>query len=197
MSNTRLLASLLMLGLLTACGSSPNVQYYALSPVDQADTQARLAAAIGLARVQLPEYLNRNAIVRRLDDHRLHLSATHAWAEPLADAVPRVLAARLREALPQHPLLIAPWDRRQAPALRVSIRIDRLDAGTDDVVLSAGWQIHGRDGGAALDRQQVFRVSLADSNYGTLVAAHDVALAQLATAVAADLTNPSTAPLKP
>lgn len=187
MSNTRLLASLLMLGLLTACGSSPTVQYYALSPVDQADTQARQAAAIGLARVQLPEYLNRNAIVRRLDDHRLHLSATHAWAEPLADAVPRVLAARLRAALPQHPLLIAPWDRRQTPALRVSIRIDRLDAGTDELALTAGWQIESRDDRAMLDRQHVFRIPLTDDRYSTLVAAHDVALAQLAAAVAAGI----------
>ena len=85
-------AALLLLG---ACAASTPVRYYALdAPVSDRDavTAGRILV---VGPVTMPEYLQRPQIVRRTHGSALDVDDFHRWAEPLKDAVPRVLAQNL------------------------------------------------------------------------------------------------------
>ena len=81
---------------LAACLPSPApVHYeYVVLVAPEAKTTEPPVATVGLTRVTLPRYLDREELATRAG-HRLEFAARERWAEPLADSVPRVLADSL------------------------------------------------------------------------------------------------------
>lgn len=91
----RRLPMLAIIALLTACAASPPVRYYALeapAPDGPAGVSGRIMV---VGPIAIPEYLQRPQLVRRTPGAALEIDDFHRWAEPLEDAVPRVLAQNL------------------------------------------------------------------------------------------------------
>ena len=101
MKTTLTLTSLaLVLGLLAGCAGSnaPPPQYYQLrleAPVSVPANAPAIPATVGvwqvLSPVRMPEYLERDVLWVPTGQAGLQPLPEHRWAEPLVDAVPRVL----------------------------------------------------------------------------------------------------------
>ena len=138
--------------LLTACGRSAPTHFYLLDSGQPPLTADSLpAASLSIAPVSVPDYLDRNGLVRRSDGQtRLEVSELDIWAEPLGQGARRVLgevlAARL---LPRGIDVIAAGDRQGD--MELAVALERLDGDTPGTArLQARWQLSR--GGEALDR---------------------------------------------
>ena len=76
--------------LLTACGRSAPTHFYLLDSGQPPLTADALPAiSLGIAPVSVPDYLDRNGLVRRSDGQaRLEVSELDIWAEPLGQGWP-------------------------------------------------------------------------------------------------------------
>ena len=149
--HTTIFLALLTL-LLTACGRSAPTHFYLLDSGQPPLTADSLpAASLSIAPVSVPDYLDRNGLVRRSDGQtRLEVSELDIWAEPLGQGARRVLgevlAARL---LPRGIDVIAAGD--QQGDMELAVALERLDGDTPGTArLQARWQLSR--GGEALDR---------------------------------------------
>jgi uncharacterized lipoprotein YmbA len=96
--STRLSACLAVL-LVTACASSPPVRYFALeTPADPGRHDEDQERVVVVGPIVLPDYLRRSQLVSRGRGAALVVDDINRWAEPLEEAVPRVLASHLNAA---------------------------------------------------------------------------------------------------
>lgn len=183
--------------LLSACGSSPPVQLYQL----RADPPAAAAPAKQMAperwvltAVQLPDYLDRDAIVVPSGRAGLQALSGHRWAEPLRDAVPRLLLQDLATLRGVEQVWRAPVPPGVAidRQLRVELRqFEAVDAQMRRVVLAARWVLSDPTGKQpARVGETRLEVATADASPDALAAAHRAALWQLAQAVAGWAATP-------
>ena len=125
--------------LLTACGRSAPTHFYLLDSGQPPLTADSLpAASLSIAPVSVPDYLDRNGLVRRSDGQtRLEVSELDIWAEPLGQGARRVLgevlAARL---LPRGIDVIAAGDRQGD--MELAVALERLDGDTPGTARLAG-----------------------------------------------------------
>jgi len=88
--------------LLTACTSNSTVQlnYYLLdsstSPSLNSDKINENRPLVVIGNVKLSEYLQQSSLSMQTAEHLIHHAHNHLWAEPLPDAVVKVLLKDLR-----------------------------------------------------------------------------------------------------
>lgn len=98
MTNTRHLVVGVTALLLSACGSSPVIEdhYYSLvlAAGDSAGTEVAQGAAaiLVISSVQLPAYLERRGLPMQTGPNQITTANHHLWAEPLDEAIAKVLA---------------------------------------------------------------------------------------------------------
>ena len=143
------LATLALSGLaLTSCLNLKQVtdptRFYVLSAMP-AETAATVNPpgdlAVGLGRVDLPDYLLDNRIVLRQGAHEIHYAEYHRWAERLDKGVQRVLGANLSALLPSASVVLSAW-RREDVKVEVYVSVQRFEFNErGQVVLEARWRI--------------------------------------------------------
>ncbi|WP_319237620.1 PqiC family protein [uncultured Propionivibrio sp.] len=149
---------LMLMGLvaLGACGSSPVVNYYALD--DGVIAAARGASpTVLVTSASVPEALDRPQMVVRAADSRLVLSEQQRWAEPLRAAIPRLVAARLGEALDSSGVLAVPAGAPQFDAdFRLALHVQQFDVQSDGAVdLDLSWVLKPHNGKAIVGRSRI------------------------------------------
>lgn len=87
---------------LVACGSNPvQDRYYSLVlAADDVVAPAGNEAANGrliVGPVELPDYLTRRGLAMQIDSNQIQTANHHFWAEPLAEAIPKVLVRDIAE----------------------------------------------------------------------------------------------------
>lgn len=179
------LVMLLSFTMLSGCmGRSPATTYYILDSglstpsleADKTDSRPRLQ----LRRVDIPGYLDRNAIVTRdTGGVRLNLAEFHNWAESLSGGMQRVLGEVLTPQLLERGVLLQPLDDDARGPLQIFVQIQRFD-GTlgGEVVLDARWTLRDSDDktvarGAFVDKET------AGATYDSLVQAQSELLRKL------------------
>lgn len=187
------LAATLAAGGLAGCSSSPPQQLYQLRAEAPADglppppAPAANAPVWTIGPISLPEYLDRDAILRPQGQAGLGALPLQRWAEPLRDAVPRILRqdlARLRGvdkvwAAPAPPGVNAEWQLR--------VEIQQFEAAADgrSVVLQARWWLQDPAGKLpAVVRERRLSVAIGGAGADELVAAHRALLGVLARVIA-------------
>ncbi len=178
-------------GLLAGCTSSAPVQLYHLRaepPVAMTSVSPSAQVWQLLLPVRVPDYLDREAILLPQGQTGLLALSGHRWAESLRDAVPRVLRQDLAALLGEDRVWTAPLPPGVSVTrqLRVEIVALQADAERMAVRLQARWMLLDPHGRLAPRTESVaLRVASADRAIDTLVAAHRVALWQLAERIAA------------
>jgi len=175
----------LVLGL-AACGSSPPTNFYRLTPA-VAYAPGGQEPSVGIGPIDIPEFLNRNALVYARGGNQLQLADTERWAEPLEYGVKRVVGLNLSQLLHTQNLRFFPWDLRQAPDYGVSINIMDLDASEGQAILVADWQVYRPGDGSAITRRiSRFSQPLASGQPvpGALPAAYSALLYELSETIA-------------
>jgi len=134
-------ASLGLLMLLAACGSSPPSQFYRLTP-GNGSPGSEQQPSLGVGPVEIPEFLNRSGLAYTRGENRLHVSGKEIWAEPLAEGVQRVVGLNLAQLLNTENLNYFPWDTRHQPEYGVRISVLDLDADAQQATLTADWLLY-------------------------------------------------------
>ena len=134
--------SALLLVSCAACalgGSRPHYEYYVLtSRAPSREARSPDARTIGIDRVTLPGYLDREQIATRTAGQHVAYSASDRWAEPLDRAFERTLRDDLASSLAGRGIrVLSPGS---TPTYDLSIDVTRFEqAGSDHVELSAHW----------------------------------------------------------
>ena len=136
--------------MLAGCGSSPPVQYYALSSSGSAElTNSDGARTMGLGPLRIPGYLNRSQIVTRSPGAELQVDEFNRWAEPLGLAMHRVVAADVDGLLDELVVIAFPHDAVVGGVVDFRLRGDilRFDADrSGSVVLEVQWSVSSDNG---------------------------------------------------
>lgn len=173
-----------------ACGSSPEPNYYALSPTNGA-TQRVTPHLVEIRKPGLAGYLDRSAIVKSVTDHKLKLSPDDRWGEPLGDMLGRVVAQDLSSRIPSSVFFSEGGALEMAPDSLVEINVDRMDVGDEGaVVLVAQVAVEPVNGsGPKASKTVTLRAPCSGSTESIVGAASNV-VGQLSDVVVALLQSP-------
>jgi uncharacterized lipoprotein YmbA len=176
---------------LAACSAVPSAQLLALraAPPVAPAAAARPSAETWLLLypVRVPDYLDRDALLVAQGQAGLQPLPGYRWAEPLREAVPRVLRGDLAALLGEGRVWQAPLPAGVAATrlLRVELLAFEADAERAHVTLQARWTV-ADGGGASAPRAEAatLRIASAGRDADSLAAAHRLALWRLAERIA-------------
>lgn len=168
---------------LTACGHSVSTRYYLLESAHEPMKVDKLPTTnMRLAQVTVPEYLDRNGIVSRvMGSSELIVSQFHAWAEPVANGVRRLLQERLSKVMLAVGVnTLAPGDDAAAKYI-LFIDIQRLDGDFHaDAVLEARWTLRDHRDNVLNKGIYADREAVSGNTYNELVSAESRMLCRMA-----------------
>ncbi len=127
--------------LLGACGTTPASTFYLLSAEASGFPQGS-TPSLGVGPIEIPEYLNRNALVYSREGNRLHVANFERWAEPLDSSISRVLRLNLASLLDTQNVQSFPWSKSDKPEYSVEVTVLNLDANDEKARLIAEWHIY-------------------------------------------------------
>ncbi|MDZ4149644.1 PqiC family protein, partial [Methylicorpusculum sp.] len=109
----RIIKSIVIGGLLSACTATPPTHFYVLEPqfdvpAVSADTQVK-KLIVGIGPISIPALLERKQLVTRDADNNLQIAELHQWAAPLKDNIAEVLAQNLTALQPSQIIRAYPW----------------------------------------------------------------------------------------
>lgn len=180
-------AILVMVGCST--GGTPSA-YYALQPAQMAaQVEGGVQLVVGIGPVNLPAYLDRDAIVTRLSPNRLMVNDAHRWAGSLKEEILRILAANLKAACPKVNVITHPWAGDDKPDVRFRVTILNFEGRrAADVDLKAAWSVEDAQSELApLQRETHIQQAIDGDDFESLTAAMGLALAGLSREMAKDV----------
>jgi len=185
-------ALLLAAALLAGCASPLPPLHWVRLPAQLPDAPAAPRPPGGpawqlMAPVLLPGHLDRDALLVPQGRAGLQPLGGARWAEPLRDAVPRLLRQDLARLLGA-PLWVAPLPPGVRPARQLRLEITALDVGPDglSVLLQARWSLADPAGATPPQLGEAAFSTAADgADADALALAHRRALWQLAQRIAA------------
>jgi uncharacterized lipoprotein YmbA len=173
-------------------GPSPKTNFYMLSveaePARSENAAARPAGApvrVSVSRVAIPGIVDRPQIVARVASNNVEIFDFHRWAEPLQEAIPRVIAGDLSAQLGSGYSVAAGVMPGLPPDLRISVDVQRFEAvmGTG-VTVDALWSVRPATGEARTGRS-VIEERVPEGGHAGIAAAYSRALASVAREIAA------------
>ena len=166
---------------------SPTVEHKASPDTDSGDNPT----VIGIASVQVPEYLNRPQIVKRLDQTELALGEFNRWAEPLADNIFQVIVENLSNLLNEDNIRIFTWRGISPVDYKLEIQVMQMDGNPGETVsLVARWAILDERGNEMIMmRRTHISEAVGENDYKALVAAHSVVVRKLSEDIAAGIRS--------
>lgn len=186
----KILCLLPLAGLLTACGTTPPVQYYTLGPVPASQAAAATdGPSLVVGPVGVPATVDRLLIVRTVAGSRAEVTEGHRWAAPLKTEIARRLAVELARRSGNGRIVAWPQNSLADPALTLPIDIQRLEAeGFEQVSLEAVWSL--RQGGKDIaGRRFAAAERVTEATWAGLAAAHGRLVDALAADIAGELVR--------
>jgi hypothetical protein len=174
-------------------GNSSPTRYYVLSPTvtGSAAQHDAKCVGIGVGPVKIPEYLNRTQIITRANPNELELAYFDLWAEPMSDAVPRILAEDISRLLCTREVVLFPWRTSHTPDLRIEVEVIKMDGVPGKSAdLEAWWSvISSADKKIRASKRSTYNEPVAAAGYPGLVSAHSRALENLSREIAKTIQN--------
>lgn len=170
---------------LGACGgANVRIDYYALTapPAHTSAAQSN-TLSVHLGPISVPDGVDRPQIVVRRDANQVAIDDTHRWAEPLKDAIPRVLSDALAAELGTPRVLTSHQSASLDFDYRVAIDVQHFDSSATDAHEDVIWTIRTRGNEPARVGRTVVTEPAA-GGFDSLAAAHSRALAAVARDIA-------------
>lgn len=191
-----LLAASLVAAVSVAAGCAPvtlPTRFYVLSPLPGSGAAAPgpiRDLAVGVGPIAIPAYLDRPQLVTRTAQDEVALADFDQWAEPLRNAVSRILAENLAARLPTERVTTFPWRGSRSVQYQVAAEILRFE-GTPagDVVLRARWRLLDTRGRELVVRTSAVTEAADGPGYAPMAAALSRALASLSDEMATAITT--------
>jgi uncharacterized protein len=132
MKSIKGIVAFVMLGMLSACGSTPKSTFYSLADVNinqGAMATRKGSPTLAVLPINLPELIDRPQLVVHSGGRQVRLLEQQRWAEPLRREIPRVVADDLGRLLNSSGIVALPPDLQAlAPDYRLLLDVQRLDA---------------------------------------------------------------------
>jgi uncharacterized protein len=173
---------------------TPSVSYYILNPVTagpafSAEADSQRTVTVGIDPIELPGYLNRVQMVKRIGPNQLEISSYHRWADYPDRMIQRVLGENLQILMADARVYSAPWPAGLKPDVTVNLTFLELIGTTDkQMLLSAVWTITG-NGDPSPTHRTTLSETIAGAGFDDLAAAHSRAVEVLCREVADTLTD--------
>jgi uncharacterized lipoprotein YmbA len=115
--------------MLSACGRSPDSQFYVLNPITAHPMQMKnyRHLRIGINEIQGPTYFSKPQFIIHYSVQEVKLEEFHRWIGDLGKNVKQVIEVNLKTLLPGVALVSAPWDPKFNPAYQLGIDILRFE----------------------------------------------------------------------
>ena len=178
-----LVAALLVTAMSGCVNSSKPITFIQLSAAGVAPGTASQPRVL-VDSVQVPDFLLRNELPRRVDDNQLRYDSGARWAEPLDLGVQRVIVHRLAAELDSAAVLSFPSGGARDLDWRVDIDLRHLEAGASDARLLADVQIFAGGDGDPIGWQHSSVRPLTSEAPADIAATLSALLAELATDIA-------------
>jgi uncharacterized lipoprotein YmbA len=142
----QVLLPLLLLGLLSACATSPPSRFYVLTPLPEADGRGSDIRggdlSIGIGPVVFPQFLDRPQLVVRDGSNRLDLEEFNRWGGTLQDDFLRVWGENLSYLLDTSRILIFPSESRAPLDFRITAEVINFEGRQGgEAVLKVRWAV--------------------------------------------------------
>lgn len=192
-SATRLLITLCATLWLAGCGSSPPVRYFALqSTSDRYQQESGEAAVLSLGPLRLPDYLDRSQLVTRGAGAEILVDGQSRWAEPLDQAIHRVVARTVDALVADLAVVAYPTTSMVHEDYRLVGKIDRFEADAGGLaVLEIQWGIGDRDANPLVStrRSRYSKQAMRSGDPGAIVEALSDTLAQYSRDIAKEINE--------
>jgi uncharacterized protein len=157
-----------------ASSSSSNLNYYLLDSGNSGITGAIQAneprPLLLLGEVTLTELLRQSSLLVQLEDHQMHYALQHIWAEPLEEAIPRVLLKDLRQRSYDFNFERGSTEWFGKETYRLKIQIDQFYPNAEQqVVLSGRYWLTTVEGDKTIARDFLLTDTLSQDGYGHAV----------------------------
>ena len=188
---------------LAGCAGTPSskTHYYALSieaasTAPEQGTPPTPVARVSVTRVGIPGAVDRPQIVSRTAANNVEIFDFHRWAEPLQEAIARVVAGDLARQLGPGYAVSAGALPGAPPDLRVAVDVQRFEAalGTG-VTVEALWTVRPGSSEARVGRSAVEEPA-AKGGHAGIAAAYSRALATVSREIAAAVSAAAAAQKK-
>lgn len=148
---------LIALGILSGCSSKSN--FYQLHPktAQQSESsRSKRTTVIGIAQVEVAEYLSKSELVTRLSAGRVNVHSEALWAGSLAKNIQIVLMHNISTLLPRYTFLAYPWEEPIDDQYRIYVTIDRFDGYENGkVTLQGRWSFVNKEENRVLYSESV------------------------------------------
>jgi uncharacterized lipoprotein YmbA len=174
---------------LGGCAGSPPSQFYTLSAAaaPSATPVAPIGYAVVVGPAAMPESVDRPQLVLRLSDNRVRIVEQARWAEPLASAIPAVIAEELARLLNSSRVLAYPRTPENFD-YQVLLEVLHFDSVLDDAAtLEVVWTLRPSQGGESVFGRTLVHERVDGAGLEALVAAHSRALRAVSAEIAATI----------
>lgn len=181
--------------MLAGCAGSPQVRFYLLSPLvpqeGNASPKTPTPVSVGVAPVEIPDYLNRPQIVTRDGRNELNLAEFDRWGGSLPDNIASVMTENLSLLLGSDRVQTVPRGRGETVDYSLVMRVLRLDCTPgDQVIMKVQWTLlAGPAGKEGVTRVTTRTEKLKDARYDTLVAAVSSSLGEVSREIAREISD--------
>src|SRR5690348_7979068 len=130
MARVERVPALLLLALLTACGSSPPTHYYTLAPIPPQQDAAKptLKPPIEVGDPGVPPEIDRDAVVVSAGGNRLDVSSNDEWGGPIGKLIRQCLTTDLTTRLAPGSVLAPGAPAPKSGLHVVSVHVERFIA---------------------------------------------------------------------
>jgi uncharacterized lipoprotein YmbA len=161
-------------------------RFFVLTAKEPASAQSPSSSVVvGVAKVELPDYLVRDEMVTRLASNELKISDFDRWGEPLKDSFSRTLLRDLKSQLGDDHVVERPYAPAR-PQLLLEVDVRRFERIGDQAQLDATWVLRDAATNAEVVRKEsILKQPLSGHDTQASVAALSQTLAALANEIAA------------
>jgi len=190
-----IIAALLLLPLLPACGGgSSATRYYVLDsmPADKA-VQSVQAHSIAIMQIEIPPYLDRPKLVARDAGNQLRIAGYEQWGGHLRDNIARTLADNLSSRLSASRVDVAPFPGSLDADVAVLMDVRSFERMPDGYVhMQVQWHVKYRhEADQGISRMEHFKSAsrVGAEDYAGMVRAMSVLLGELSDHLANAITG--------
>jgi len=144
--------------LLSGCSSKSNFYQLHTAQINSANKTTNLKrTVIGVAEVDIPEYLDKPEVVTRLSQGRLQVNETERWAGAFDKNIQSVMTENLSGLLPKYSFMSYPWDEPVKEKYRIYLSIVHFDGDTTTgmVRLEGRWTLVNMNDNSVVTGQNI------------------------------------------
>ncbi len=191
----RRLSIILLVLLISACGTSPKTNFYLLSSDHELKSKVTGDLSIGIWKVNLPELIDRPEIVTRTGQYTISLADFHQWAGGLENNVSMLIAEELSHNLNTGYIDISPWSSYRDLDYQIKVHIRKFEGQLEGQSKLEGAYIilDGKGNKKIYEETFVLIEKIKGGNYSDMVSAMSRLVirlsAQISTAVSVQIKN--------